>query len=173
MRSTRLLLAGLVGVVLSLGPGPFGAPPVAAASCGPAPAGRVAVMVVIDLGPSAGAPAQRCVTVPDRSTGLEALRGTGVSLRVGPGGFVCGIGGTPSDGCATDDPSLPGWSYWHASPGGSWSYSQVGAGGYRLPDRCAVEGWSFGPPSPKRPPRVAPPAGRASPDRRVTRCWER
>lgn len=156
MRWARLLLAGLVGIALHLATGVAGAPTASAAACGPAPAGQVAVVVVIDTG--SGAPWQRCMTLEERASGLDALRATGVQLRVGPGGFVCAIGGTPASGCATDDPSLPGWSYWHASPGGSWTYSQVGAGGYRLPKRCAVEGWSFGPPSPKRPPRVSPPA---------------
>jgi len=158
MRPARLLLAGLVGVALQLATGVAGAPSASAAACGPAPAGKVAVMVVIDVGEDSGAPWQRCVTVVDKATGLDVLRAAGVNLRIGPGGFVCGIGGTPASGCATDDPSLPGWAYWHASPGGSWTYSQVGGGGYRVRSPCAIEGWSFGPPSPKRPPRVAPPS---------------
>lgn len=151
-----LLLAAVLGALVPAAVGLAAAPAAEAATCGPAPAGKVAVVVVIDTG--SGTPAQRCVTVPERSSGLDALRSTGVSLRIGPGGFVCGVGGTPSEGCATDDPSAPSWSYWHASPGGTWAFAQVGAGGYRVPRRCAVEGWSFGPPSSKRPPQVAPPA---------------
>ena len=50
------------------------------------------------------------------------------------------------------------WRYWHAPPGGTWTYSQVGAGGYRLPTRCAVEGWVWSDAATAdTPPRLAAP----------------
>lgn len=126
------------------------------ARCGPAPEGRVAVLMVVDRG--TGTPSTRCAIVAWGSTGLDALRATGHSVRL-DGGFVCAIDGVPATGCATDDPSLPYWRYWHAlSEGGEWSYSNVGAGGYRLPAGCAVEGWSWSDsPSDRTPPRIAAP----------------
>jgi len=152
--ATAMLLGGL-GAILG---GPFAAEPAAAASCGPAPAGKVAVMVVID--PGSGPVQQRCVTVDAGRTGMDALYAA-AQVRPHPsnGGFVCGIGGVPpAPECAWGDPAADSWSYWYASPGGSWQFSTVGAAGRRLPDRCAVEGWSFRPQRAKSPPRVAPPS---------------
>jgi hypothetical protein len=130
-------------------------PPAAAAGCGPAPEGRVAVVVVIDHG-GASTPSSRCVVVDHGATGLDALRAAGHQVRL-DGGFVCAIDARPATGCG-NRPGSPYWRYWHAAPGGSWDYSQVGAGGYRLPARCAVEGWSWSDsPTSQVPPRVAAP----------------
>lgn len=125
------------------------------AACGPAPEGQIALVMVIDRG--TGTPSTRCAIVPQGSNGLDALRATGHSVRL-DGGFVCAIDGLPATGCG-NIPGSPYWRYWHAAPGGGpWSYSQVGAGGYRLPTRCAVEGWVWSDsPSPDTPPRIAPP----------------
>jgi hypothetical protein len=129
--------------------------PAAAAGCGPAPRGRVAVVVVIDHGGGA-APTSRCVVVDHGATGLDALRTAGHQVRL-DGGFVCAIDARPTTGCG-NVPGNPYWRYWHADPGGDWIYSQVGAGGYRLPARCAVEGWSWSDsPTSRTPPRVAAP----------------
>lgn len=124
-------------------------------ACGPAPQGQIALVMVIDRG--TGTPSTRCAIVPQGATGLDALRATGHSVRL-DGGFVCAIDGLPATGCG-NVPGSPYWRYWHASPsGGPWSYSQVGAGGYRLPTRCAVEGWVWSDsPSPDTPPRIASP----------------
>lgn len=130
-------------------------PPAAATGCGPAPAGRVAVVVVIDHG-GASTPSSRCVVLDHGATGLDALRAAGHQVRL-DGGFVCAIDARPATGCG-NRPGSPYWRYWHAAPGGSWDYSQVGAGGYRLPTRCAVEGWSWSDsPTSQVPPRVAAP----------------
>jgi hypothetical protein len=152
------MLVALVATMFA--PGLIDAPPVAAGVCGPAPAGRTAVVVVIDRG--SGTPSQHCVVVPDRSTGLDALMAIGTPVRLEAGGFVCAIGGLPSSGCAmTQNAGADYWRYWHGS-GSDWVYSSVGAGTYRLPGRCAVEGWSYGPPAsagqPVQPPRIRPPA---------------
>jgi hypothetical protein len=56
-------------------------------------------------------------------------------------------------------PSNAYWSYWHASRGGSWSYSSLGAAGYN-PKAGSVEGWSYG--AGARP-GIAPPAAPAPP----------
>jgi hypothetical protein len=111
--------------------------------------------MVIDQG--TGTPSTRCAFVAQGSDGLDALRATGHSVRL-DGGFVCAIDGLPATGCG-NIPGSPYWRYWHAAPGGRWIYSQVGAGSYRLPSRCAVEGWVWSDsPSPDTPPRIpAPP----------------
>ncbi|MFN7148278.1 MAG: hypothetical protein ACK4V6_02235, partial [Microthrixaceae bacterium] len=147
------VLALVLGAALVLvDPSPT---PAAAAGCGPAPQGRVAVVVVVDRG--GGAPSSRCVVVDHGSTGLDALRAAGHQVRL-DGGFVCAIDAQPATGCG-NVPGSPYWRYWHAAPGGAWDYSQVGAGGYRLPTRCAVEGWSWSDsPTSRTPPRIAAPA---------------
>lgn len=123
-------------------------------ACGPAPQGQIALVMVVDRG--TGTPSTRCAIVPQGSNGLDALRATGHSVRL-DGGFVCAIDGLPATGCG-NVPGSPYWRYWHASPGGRWIYSQVGAGGYRLPTRCAVEGWVWSDsPSPDTPPRLPAP----------------
>lgn len=126
--------------------------------CGPAPSGRVAVIVTIDRG--VGSPGSRCVVVSHGATGMDALRAAGHAVRL-DGGFVCAIDDLPVTGCGNKpDAGNAYWRYWHApSSGGAWSYSQVGAGGYRLPQRCAVEGWVWSDsPSSDTPPRIAAPS---------------
>ncbi|RJQ72272.1 hypothetical protein D5S17_26325 [Pseudonocardiaceae bacterium YIM PH 21723] len=95
-------------------------------------------------------------------SGLAALQGAGFSY-VFPSkqpGFVCRINGNPaSDPCVNTPPATAYWSYWHAQPGGSWVYSDLGAGNYR-PPAGSVEGWSFGSGS---QPGIAPPARPALP----------
>lgn len=126
--SLGILVSGLVAAPASSS---------AAPACGPAPANQVAVIVIVD-GP--GGLVSRCATVPDGSTGADALTATGHSVR-NQGGFMCAIDSQPASGCAVADPTAPYWSYWTASPGASWSYSRVGAFGRHLPEPCAVEGW--------------------------------
>lgn len=166
-RATLTLLAALTlaaaltpGVATAAPAAPSAGPPGLAAqasgtACGPAPRGQIALVMVIDRG--TGTPSTRCAFVAQGATGLDALRATGHSVRL-DGGFVCAIDGLPATGCG-NIPGSPYWRYWHAAPsGGPWSYSQVGAGGYRLPTRCAVEGWVWSDsPSPDTPPRIAPP----------------
>jgi hypothetical protein len=129
---------------------------VAAASCGPAPSGKLAVHVVVDRG--SGSPVRHCVLIaPGRDgTGLRVLQANH-SVRL-EGGFVCAIDGAPATGCATNPATGTAyWSYWHAAPGGSWVYSTVGAGGYRLSAPCSIEGWTWSSsPGAARPPRADP-----------------
>ena len=89
-------------------------------------------------------------------TGLRALQAHH-TVRL-EGGFVCAIDGRPATGCATNPSSGTAyWSYWHAAPGGSWEYSQVGAGGFRLSAPCSIEGWVWSSsPATATPPRVSP-----------------
>jgi hypothetical protein len=126
-----------------------------AAGCGPAPQGQVATMIVVDRG---GVPGARCAIVAQGSTGLDVLRAAGHVVRL-DGGFVCAIDGVPATGCGNrPSEGTAYWRYWHAPPGGVWTYSQVGAGGYRLPARCAVEGWVWSDsPSSNTPPSMAAP----------------
>ncbi|WP_247660672.1 hypothetical protein, partial [Micromonospora sp. D75] len=70
--------------------------------------------------------------------------------------FVCRINGKPTaatEPCVNTPPATAYWSYWHASSGGSWSYSTSGATGYN-PAPGSVEGWSFGAGA---PPSIAAP----------------
>lgn len=148
-------LAAVLGAVVGVGVGALAPVDAAAAGCGPAPQGQIAAVVVVDRGSGAAA---RCATVGQGSTGLDALRAAGHDVRL-DGGFVCAIDGLPATGCG-NRPSEGSayWRYWHAPPGGAWSYSQVGAGGYRLPSRCAVEGWVWSDsPSSNTPPSVGAP----------------
>ncbi|MHB1137393.1 MAG: hypothetical protein ACYC2O_00460 [Microthrixaceae bacterium] len=133
------------------------ASPAAAQGCGPAPSGQVAVALVVD--DSTSAPSERCVVVGGRATGYDVLIAAGHTLRIEMG-FLCAIDGVPATGCG-NRPDFNGayWRYFHAAPGGSWSYSSVGGGGYRMPDRCAVEGWRFASSASEAvAPRPAPPA---------------
>jgi hypothetical protein len=152
----QAVAACAAGVLLAAGMATATAPPAAAAVCGPAASGQVAVSMVVDRG---GAPSVRCVVVTQGATGLDALRAAGHTVRL-DGGFVCAIDGVPATGCGNrPDAGFAYWRYWHADPGGAWRYSQVGAGGYRLPARCAVEGWVWSDsPSSDTPPGVAAPS---------------
>lgn len=110
------------------------------------------VSVIVDTGSSISS---RCVA-GDPGSGLQALSGAGYSYifpRTQPG-FVCRINGFPSsDPCVNTPPASAYWSYWHAKPGGGWTYSSLGAASYN-PAPGTVEGWSFGS---GQPPRMAPP----------------
>ena len=133
------------------------APPVSAQSCGPAPSDRVAVAIVVDDG--AATQSQRCVEVVRSATGYDVLIAAGHTLRI-ESGFLCAIDGVPATGCG-NRPDFGGayWRYFHAPPGGVWTYSTVGGGGYRMPARCAIEGWRFATSATESvTPRIAPPS---------------
>lgn len=97
----------------------------------------------------------------DPSSGSQALQSAGFSVAyVSGSGFVCRIDGAPaSDPCDRTPPKSAYWAYFHAQPGGSWSYSSSGAGGYN-PKPGSVEGWRFGDGD---APSTAPPGGAAPP----------
>lgn len=56
-------------------------------------------------------------------------------------GFICQLNTLPNP--CNGAPATAYWSYWHASHGGAWSYSSLGAGSYH-PAAGSVEGWAFG-----------------------------
>jgi hypothetical protein len=137
----------------------------AAPFAGPAPAAEAAacsgtsgVTVVVDFGSLGGGVRVSCAP-GDPASGLSALSGAGFGYSFVPRqpGLVCQINAKP-DPC-NGAPTNAYWSYWHASRGGSWSYSTVGAGSYD-PRAGTVEGWAFG--AGGRP-GVAPPAAAAPP----------
>ncbi|MEU5694527.1 hypothetical protein [Actinosynnema sp. NPDC020468] len=146
-------LALVVGALL----GPT-APAAHAADCS-------GVTVVVDYR-SLGGGVQTGCAAGDPATGLAAMQaaGFGYTFASRQPGFVCRINAKPAaDPCVNASPATAYWSYWHAPPGGSWSYSDLGAGSYD-PPAGSVEGWAFGsgeqpgiaPPAPPRPTQPAP-----------------
>src|SRR5207253_9152237 len=98
----------------------------------------------------------------DPASGLAALRGAGFTptrAAQEPGYFLCRINGKPAnDPCERTSPANAYWSYWHAKPGGTWTYSSLGPADYD-PKPGTVEGWAFGagkPPSSPPPTATAP-----------------
>jgi hypothetical protein len=149
-------VAGVAAAVTLAGP----APVAEAAAC----SGTSGVTVVVDFG-SLGGGVQVSCAPGDPASGLAALSGAGYSYSFVPRqpGLVCQLNSKP-DPC-NGAPTTAYWSYWHASRGGSWSYSTTGAGSYN-PRAGTVEGWAFGaggrpgiaPPAPAPAPAPKPPA---------------
>jgi len=131
------------------------APPAHAASC-------AGVRVVVDYGRTGGGISTACAP-GDPTSGLTALKASGHRYTFVPRqpGFVCTIDARPNP--CNNAPASAYWSYWHARPGGSWTYSSSGAGSFN-PRPGSVEGWAFGS---GRPPRIRPPAAVAQPARRT------
>lgn len=173
----RFLAGAAVLVAFTAVPTPAG--PVAEAGVAGSAAGAAAacvgtsgVTVVVDFGVLGGV--QVGCAAGDPASGLAALSGGGFGYTFAPRqqGLVCTINGRP-DPC-NGAPTDAYWSYWHAQPGGSWTYSSIGAGSYN-PAPGSVEGWSFGagskpgiappyvpapappPPAPQPPPATQPP----------------
>jgi hypothetical protein len=141
-RRAVILAAGLL-TALGLVAGP--APPAAyAAAC----TGTSGVTVVVDFTAFGGGVSVACA-VGDPATGLAALQGAGFTItgtRRWGLAFVCRINGLPTaatESCFNTPPASAYWAYWHAAPGGSWSYSSTGAASYN-PAPGTVEGWAFG-----------------------------
>ncbi len=128
------------------------APPAEAATCD-------GVWVVVDARAAGGSISTRCAE-GDPANGLVALREAGHTITDVPGnpGMVCTIDRRP-DPC-NRAPSDAYWSYWHAPAGGSWTYSNLGAGN-RNPAPGTVDGWRFGDGS--APPGTPPPANAPPP----------
>ncbi|GAA0727274.1 hypothetical protein Drose_12690 [Dactylosporangium roseum] len=115
-----------------------------AAACAPG----AGVTVVVDFGPLGGGVVVGC-QLGDPPTGLAALTGAGFTVtgtqRWGLA-FVCRIDGRPTaatEPCVNTPPASAYWSYWHATPGGAWTYGTLGASSYN-PAPGTVEGWRFG-----------------------------
>lgn len=158
MRLQVAALAVLTGTALALP-----AAPAVAAACSQGSG----VTVVVDFASLGGGQQVRC-TDTDPASGIAALRQAGFTpTRAAqvPGYFLCRIDGKPAnDPCQRTSPEEAYWSYWHAKPGGSWSYSSGGANDYDPPPG-SVEGWAFGagdPPSAPPPRAATPRATRAS-----------
>jgi hypothetical protein len=116
------------------------------------------VTVVVDFGALGGGVQTGCAA-GDPGSGLAALSAAGHGYTFVPRqpGLVCQIDARPNP--CNGAPTSAYWSYWHASRGGSWSFSTLGAGGYD-PGPGTVEGWAFGA---GRRPAIAPPAAPAPP----------
>ncbi len=121
-----------------LGASTAAAPPAHAAAC----SGTTGVTVVVDF-TALGGTIQTGCALGDPSSGLAALTGAGFSYAFHPRfpGLVCRINALPNP--CNGAPATAYWSYWHASHGGAWSYSSLGAGSYD-PAPGEVEGWAFG-----------------------------
>jgi uncharacterized repeat protein (TIGR01451 family) len=91
----------------------------------------------------------RCIPFSESEiSGLDVLTRSGLTV-VAAGWAICDIEG--ESGCTAEDCfcQCPGgggpciyWSYWHLG-NGSWDYSGVGSGGYKV-HNGDVEGWSWG-----------------------------
>lgn len=151
-RPPALLMTLILAIVGFIAVEPF-APAAHAASC----TGSTGVTVTVDFAGLGGGVAVNCA-LGDPTTGLTALTGAGYTItgtvRWGLA-FVCRINGQPTaavDACVNTPPATAYWSYWHATPGGTWTYSTVGASSYN-PAPGTVEGWAYGAGS---PPSVSP-----------------
>lgn len=100
------------------------------------------VKVVVDFAALGGGVQTGCTSI-DPATGIQALNNAGFPTTFVPRqtGFVCTIKGLPNP-CTMPTTSAY-WSYWHATPGGTWTYSGSGAGSFD-PAPGTVEGWAFG-----------------------------
>jgi hypothetical protein len=132
-----------------------------AGSDGPCPTAD-GVTVVVDFASLGEGVHVRCAA-GSPSTGFGALELAGIDYDTAlrSSGFLCRIAGKPStDPCIDPSPAAAHWSYWLADRGGSWCYSNLGAG-VRRPPKGTVEGWVFEQGSSaagSRPPAIAPPA---------------
>ncbi|MET7638448.1 hypothetical protein [Streptomyces sp. NPDC005438] len=131
------------------------------------------VTVVVDFRELGGGTLVRCA-VGAQKNGLAALKAAGIRVtgtnRWGES-FICRLENKPGadrESCVDTPPASAYWSYWHASNGGKWTYSQYGAT-YRTPPKGSFEGWSFSlnreqddAPAPRMTPRrpsTPPPGG--------------
>jgi hypothetical protein len=136
--TTSAIAIAVLVTTLTLAPGDAGAWTDGACTT---PSG---VTVVVDFQELGGGVHVRCAPQPVTS-GFEALRQAGIDFdtTVRFPGFLCRIAGKPAnDPCQTTSPATAYWSYWVAQRGGTWCYSNRGAGN-RTPPPGSAEGWSF------------------------------
>jgi hypothetical protein len=138
---TLVLALAVVAALVAADPAPRAAQ---AAAC----TGTTGVTVKVDFTAFGGGVTTNCA-LGDPTSGLTALTGAGFTVtgtsRWGLA-FVCRINSLPTsaqDPCVNTPPATAYWSYWHGTPGGSWTYSSSGAGGYN-PAPGTVEGWAYG-----------------------------
>ncbi|WP_067479209.1 prenyltransferase/squalene oxidase repeat-containing protein [Actinomadura hibisca] len=150
MRRTVLLavVTGVAAATLVAPPASAAPQPTAArkGTAGHCP-DRNGVTVAVDYQELGGEPEVRCAP-GEQATGIDALENAGFVItgtdRWGKH-FVCRINGKPgaeTEPCVDTPPASAYWSYWHASNGGQWEYSNQGAGYYK-PPLGSYEGWSF------------------------------
>ncbi|MDR1449445.1 MAG: hypothetical protein LBI84_04470 [Propionibacteriaceae bacterium] len=150
-RSARLLA---LAWALALVAAPGASLPAAAA---PAPQGTACdgVWVVVDASYFGAGVSSRCAV--SYGSGAEALQSAGFAIDLS-NGFLNRIDGRPGQ----PDPFTAYWSYWHSNrladgSYGGWSYSNLGAAGYR-PAKDSAEGWRFVPAGgTANPPGAQPP----------------
>ncbi|MEV5707157.1 hypothetical protein [Actinoallomurus sp. NPDC052274] len=165
MRKLLAVVCSTGALVGALTPSPAtatGITPARAGTAGYCPGGT-GVTVVVDYQALGGATEIRCAPGAQAS-GLAALQNAGFTVtgtqRWGLA-FVCRINGKPTSAtepCVDTPPASAYWSYWHASNGGTWTYSNQGASTY-VPAQGSFEGWSFSTnagPDTNPPPRVTP-----------------
>jgi hypothetical protein len=140
VRAALIVLAVLAGLIV--------ADPVPRTAHAAACVGSTGVTVIVDFTAFGGGVTTACA-LGDPTSGVTALTGAGFTVtgtqRWGLA-FVCRINNLPApaaQACINTPPSSAYWSYWHATPGGTWSYSSSGASSYN-PAPGAVEGWAFG-----------------------------
>jgi hypothetical protein len=143
----RALSAALLLVAAVLAPGL--AQPAEAGVVSGACTTSKGVTVVVNYGSLGGGVQVHCDTgATSSTTGLTALKSgftTQGTYHDGPG-FVCRINGKPTpaqDPCIKTPPGTAYWSYWHATNGGTWTYSTLGAMSRKV-TVGGFEGWSFG-----------------------------
>jgi hypothetical protein len=140
----RVSVARLAFVLAPAGLVLVDARPAHASAC----SGSSGVTVIVDFTALGGSVSTQCA-LGDPATGLAALTGAGFTptgTRRWGLAFVCRINGLPTaaaDPCVNTPPATAYWSYWHGTPGGSWSFSSGGASSYN-PAPGTVEGWAFG-----------------------------
>jgi hypothetical protein len=151
----RLIVAAALVAVAGVAP----AAPAHAAACEEGGG----VTVVVDFASLGGGVETDCAS-GDPGSGVEALRASGhepTRAAQQAGYFVCRIDGRPADDpCQRASPADAYWSYWHARPGGSWTYSNTGPA-----ERDPAPGPAPGPsPTPEVPsPEPAATSSRPSP----------
>lgn len=154
VRAPRAPVRALLAAGLVLGGGVASPAPATAAAC----SGTSGVTVVVE---STAGTSTRCAP-GDPASAWAALTGSGhgvTPVQRFPGA-ICRIDGYPaSDPCVNMPPSSAYWAFFHASRGGSWTYSQVGAASYD-PAPGTVVGFRFGSGS---APSTPPPAPDAAP----------
>ncbi|MBA3490044.1 MAG: hypothetical protein H0T78_11010, partial [Longispora sp.] len=142
----------------------------------PAQAACSGVTVVVDFGPLGGGVRTGCASGgPDNGLAALTTAGFGYSFVPRQPGLVCQIAELPS--ACNGAPHDAHWAYYHAKPGGSWSFSTEGAATYR-PAAGTVEGWAYGADRqpgispPGNPPPAPPPAGGPVPARTTVATGE-
>lgn len=134
-----LLVVGLTGSATSL---PVGAAPAAAPGACTTAEG---VTIIISFHELRNHETVVYCAPNSPSSGLDALSQAGVSWQATARfpAFVCRIQNLPvDDPCINPSPTNATWTYWIASRGGQWCYTNLGAGG-RRPPAGTVEGWAF------------------------------